>query len=98
WCRSWSERDVPVVCELLTGQGDVWRRRRRRGVIQHEVVGARRRLQADDGMDCAIERAVPVRTASTGPGARTITAISFWPVVPTAHNDSEVINPPPPRA
>ena len=62
---------MPVVGELLTGddgsgtrQGARREGQRRRGVAPHEVIGARRRGETDDGIDCGVEGAVSVRTAS----------------------------------
>src|SRR5262249_31780801 len=66
-----AERHMPIVGELLTGErgsatgeSEGRERQRRRGVAQHEVIGARRRGGTDDGIDRGGEGAVPVRTAS----------------------------------
>src|SRR5262245_42474575 len=39
----WTERDVPVVSEGLTVLAVLWERQRRRRVVEHQVVAARRR-------------------------------------------------------
>src|SRR5262245_62998107 len=60
-----AERHMPIVGELLTGErgsatgeSEGRERQRRRGVAQHEVIGARRRGEPDDGIDRGVGGAV----------------------------------------
>ena len=84
---------MPIVGELLTGErgsatgeSEGRERQRRRGVAQHEVIGARRRGETDDGIDRGVEGAVPVRTASRRPGTENVS--SPWTKPPTTSDSS----------